>query len=739
MAAVNPQAIRAITPNAAARPNIPIANVLRSILPRIAIGAINRFRAIAVSNMPTPPTPPAIQAACPNTITPIATANRPTLRVFQSISPNALIGATSRFTARATIAIPIPDRSRSPPFITRAKPAKPASTAPTTTSPLNKIPGSISDILSIALTITITATAVITKAAAVPIPRAADLVFSKNVASANMIAPIAATAVNNLTESISARLSRAPAIILTAIARPIIKAVLVATPVPSDDIVLIAPVSAITIVTRAAEALINCPESIPDIILRAPANMIVAAAKPPIISARFRASPRLKSMADNPFIIAYIPPIPSVNAPKALDMFSGSMSSSNLIDSANIPIAMAIEITVAGLIASTIPLKLLAIDLRASPPSLAGLVTPRILSLMASNILAIFLPNRINPAIAPPFRISSNVNSRNISQTAPTTSLTNKNTTPKCSHNQLPAFLAPLPIVVKNVVMSSVVVLTVSFKSVILAFDFSENSFIASAAFPAMSAIISSGPCSHSTIISPALTKYFLESSYRFLNHFEAIPSASTISGHQAVTNSEVAPKNSLRASLVFPNASLRTSIAGWNFSTTWATNSFNAIIMFTTYSVHIGAIFFSQSVPVLIKLDSPVSIDSSQPLITSAQLSIFPLTSSISLPNPNASPIPLKKSWTTPIRSDSATDTLTRNAIKFRGNIRNRTSATPPTILRPAFRMLKNKIIIGASISPIRSIKCATSAEKKYNPSASLATVSTLESLKTFLNDRHR
>ena len=431
VAAVSPHAINAITPNAAARASIPIASVLRSILPNMAIGAISRLRATAVSNIPAPPIPPAIHAACARTITPTATASIPTPRVFQSISPSALRGATKSPTARAIIAIPIPDRNRSVPFITYAMPEKPASTAITTPSPLSSSPASIPDICLMAATISIMAPAVTTRATPVPMPSAALFVFSRNAAIANIIDPSAATAVNSLIESISARLSKAPAIIRTATAKASTKPADVATPVGLDAILLIAPVKAITIVTIAATALIIAPGSIVDMSLSAPAIIKVAAPSPAIINAMFKASPNEKSNAVRLFIKKNIPDIPVMIAARPLEMSRSSIPSNNLIDNTRIPMDAAIASTLAGLIDSTKFLRLLATDLRASVCSLPGLATPRILSRIASNIPAIFLPNIMNPAIAPPLKMSSNVSSLKISQTVSTTSLRSNHTAPK--------------------------------------------------------------------------------------------------------------------------------------------------------------------------------------------------------------------------------------------------------------------------------------------------------------------
>ena len=194
---------------------------------------------------------------------------------------------------------------------------------------------------------------------------------------------------------------------------------------------MIAPVKAITIVTIAATALIIAPGSIVDMSLSAPAIIKVAAPSPAIINAMFKASPNEKSNAVRLFIKKNIPDIPVMIAARPLEMSRSSIPSNNLIDNTRMATDAAIASTLAGLIDSTKFLRLLATDLRASVCSLPGLATPRILSRIASNIPAIFLPNIMNPAIAPPLKMSSNVSSLKISQTVSTTSLRSNHTAPK--------------------------------------------------------------------------------------------------------------------------------------------------------------------------------------------------------------------------------------------------------------------------------------------------------------------
>ena len=143
----------------------------------------------------------------------------------------------------------------------------------------------------------------------------------------------------------------------------------------------------------------------------------------------------------------------------------------------------------------------------------------------------------------------------------------------------------------KNPDITSVVVVTVSLRVVIFSFDRSANPFIASAALVARSAIISSGTCSQSVMICPAFVKYTFESSYRRLNHFDAIPNASTINGHQATNKSLVAPKNSTNASFAIVNADFKVSNVGCSFSTIPATKARMDSTILAMFSSHIGVI----------------------------------------------------------------------------------------------------------------------------------------------------
>ena len=254
----------------------------------------------------------------------------------------------------------------------------------------------------------------------------------------------------------------------------------------------------------------------------------------------------------------------------------------------------------------------------------------------------------------------------------------------------------------KNPDITSVVVVTVSLRVVIFSFDRSANPFIASAALVARSAIISSGTCSHSTIISPAFTKYFLESSYRFLNHFEAIPRASTISGHQAVNNSEVAPKNSLRASLALSNASLRTFMVGSRFLTTPSMNSRMDSTILPILSSQTGVIFSSHSIPP--PANCPIH---STPICNHSRIAMaqFIIASPV-LPSPSDNPSALAMAAATFPNAVSIADkprAISPTAqIRFRGINWISTVATPVRIPIPTLSIPKNRVERGFNSIPI-------------------------------------